>query len=82
MRPAGVAGAEGLRLPDGSYVDDDEKMGWKRNSSEDSLEAAERPGGLRASLATEKVHKHRPNYSIAESDAPLMSRKVKKNGSH
>ena len=81
MRPAGVAGAEGLRLPDGSYVDDDEKMGWKRNSSEDSPEAAE-PGGLRASLATEKVSQHRPNYSIAESDAPLMSRKVKKNGSH
>ena len=71
-----------MRLPDGSYVDDDEKMDWKRNSSKDSLEAAEVPEGLRASLATEKVLKHRPNYSIAESDAPLMSRKVKKNGSH
>lgn len=77
-----MAGAEGLRLPDGSYVDDDAKMGWQRNSSEDSLEAAEGPAGLRASLATEKVDKHRPNYSIAESDAPLMSRKVKKQGSH
>ena len=81
MGPAGVAGAEGLRLPDGSYVDDDEKVDWKRNSSKDSREAVG-PGGLRASLATEKEYKHRPNYSIAESDAPLVSRKVKKNGSH